>query len=96
MQLEVGKFCPILKKNCIELKCAWFTKLVGTCPQTGKPVDEWGCAIAWTPILLVENTQASNSTGAAIESFRNEVVNPKLSNLDQSRVIEHDRKKTTE
>lgn len=87
MQLEVGKYCPLLKKDCIELKCSWFTKLTGTNPQTGQPVDEWGCAVAWTPILLVENTQASNSTGAAIESFRNEVVNPKQSNLDQHPVI---------
>lgn len=96
MQLEVGNLCPLLNKPCAELKCAWFTKLTGSHPQTGQSIDEWGCAIAWTPVLLVENTQASNATGAAIESFRNEVVNPKQSKLDHSRVLEHGSKKTTQ
>ena len=50
----------------------------GKDPQTGDLIDEWGCAISWTPILLVENAQASRETGAAIESFRNEVVYPKI------------------
>lgn len=87
MQLKVGNHCPLLNKPCIELECAWFIKLTGNNPQTGQPVDEWGCATAWTPILLIENTQAVHGTGAAIESFRNEVVNPTQSNLDQHLVI---------
>lgn len=49
----------------------------GKHPQTGEPVDEWSCAVAWMPILLVESTQAEKETGAAIESFRNEVVKPR-------------------
>ena len=42
--------------------------------NTGEDVDEWGCAVAWLPMLLVENASQSRQTGAAVESFRNEMV----------------------
>ena len=56
------------------MECAWFTKIVGTNPNTGKEVDEYGCAVAWLPVLLIEGSQQSRQTGAAVESFRNEMV----------------------
>jgi hypothetical protein len=74
MQLEQGKYCPLIKKYCIGLQCAWFTQVRGTNPNTGKEVDEWACAIAWMPILMIENSQQQRQTGAAVESFRNEMV----------------------
>ena len=74
MKLEPGKFCPLIGKDCIGLECAWFTQIRGTNPQTGKEIDEWGCSVAWMPMLLVENAQQSRQTGAAVESFRNETV----------------------
>ena len=74
MQMKPGTFCPIIKDECVGLKCAWFTQVRGTNPNTGKEVDEWSCAMSWLPILLIENSQQQRQTGAAIESFRNEVV----------------------
>ena len=74
MKLEQGKYCPLIKKDCIGLQCSWFTQIRGMNPNTGEPVDEWGCAITWMPMLLIENSQQQRSTGAAVESFRNEVV----------------------
>lgn len=74
MQIKAGTYCPLLKKECIGLECAWFQQLRGTNPNTGKEVDEWNCAIAWLPMLLVENSMQQRHTGAAVESFRNEVV----------------------
>lgn len=74
MELKPGSYCPLIKKNCIGLQCSWFTQLRGTNPNTGKEIDEWGCAMTWLPVLLVENAQQSRQAGAAIESFRNEVV----------------------
>jgi len=59
---------------CRQTDCAWFTQLRGNNPNTGEPIDEWGCAIAWIPVLLIENSQQQRQTGAAVESFRNEVV----------------------
>ena len=73
-QIKTGKYCPLIKKDCIGLKCSWYTQIRGTNPNTGNPVDEWGCAITWMPILAIEISQKENQTGAAVESFRNEVV----------------------
>jgi hypothetical protein len=74
MQLKPGNYCPLLKKDCIGLKCAWITQIKGHNPNTGEAVDQFGCAIAWLPMLLVENSQMQRQTGAAMESFRNEMV----------------------
>jgi hypothetical protein len=55
-------------------KCLWFTKLRGQNPQTGQEMDSEGCAIAFLPILLIENSQQQRQTAAAVESTRNEVI----------------------
>jgi len=76
MKIESKANCPLDNFNpCRQTDCAWFTQLRGNNPQTGEPVDEWGCAIAWIPVLLIENSQQQRQTGAAVESFRNEMVN---------------------
>ena len=74
MKLEPGKYCPLIKKDCIGLRCSWFMLVRGKNPQTGQDIDEWGCAVTWLPVLLIENSQQQRQTGAAVESFRNEVV----------------------
>lgn len=74
MQLKPGTFCPLIKDECKGLQCNWFTQVRGVNPNTGKEVDEWGCAVAWLPVLLIENSQQQRQTGAAVESFRNEMV----------------------
>lgn len=64
------------KKKCRDLcqNCPAWIHIQGTNPQTGVPEDYWNCADALVPILLMDNTQKQIETGAAIESFRNEVV----------------------
>lgn len=74
MRLENGTFCPLIKKDCVGLKCTWFTKIVGVDTNTGKQIDEFQCAVAWLPMLLIENSGQQRQTGAAVESFRNEMV----------------------
>lgn len=74
MQLENGTFCPLIQGDCKKLECVWFTKVVGKNPNTGQDIEEWSCAVAWMPTLLIENAQQSRQTGAAVESFRNETV----------------------
>jgi hypothetical protein len=73
MKLESGTHCPLLDKECIQFKCAFWTQLRGRHPQTGEEVDEWGCAIAWLPLLLIENAKETRQGAAATESFRNEL-----------------------
>lgn len=74
MQIKPGNYCPLVKEDCLQLKCAWFTQVRGVNPNTGKEVDEWACAITWMPMLMIENSQQQRQTGAAVESFRNEMV----------------------
>lgn len=75
MQIKPKTGCPLDNFSpCRQLDCAWFTQVRGHNPNTGAEVDEWACAVAWLPILLIENSQQQRQTGAAVESFRNEMV----------------------
>jgi hypothetical protein len=75
MELKVKDNCPLNGfEPCKQLDCGWFVKMRGTDPNTGKEVDEHSCAVAWLPLLLVENALHTRHTGAAVESFRNEMV----------------------
>jgi len=49
-------------------------QVIGKNPQTGQDLSEWNCAISFLPMLLIEGAQQQRHTGAAIESFRNEMV----------------------
>lgn len=79
MSLEVKTFCP-LGGTCEEakdgaiLRCAWYGHVRGVDKNTGEEVDDWRCAMNWMPMLLIENSAMQRSTGAAVESFRNEMV----------------------
>lgn len=72
--LKNGTFCPLIKKDCVGLTCAWYTRVQGMDINTGNQVDNYECAISWLPMLLIENSGQQRSTGAAVESFRNEMV----------------------
>jgi len=75
MKIEAKANCPLDNFNpCRQLDCAWFLKIRGSNPNTGEELDDWGCSISWMPILMIENSQQQRSTGAAVESFRNEMV----------------------
>lgn len=75
MEINAKPNCPLDGfKPCRQLECAWFIKVAGTNPQTGKEIEDWGCSMAWMPILTIENSQQQRQTGAAVESFRNEMV----------------------
>lgn len=82
MQVKQGNYCPLIKKDCIGLKCAWYTHVRGMNPNTGQEVDEWSCAINWLPMMIIENSQQQRSTGAAVESFRNEMVKANETNIN--------------
>jgi len=83
MKIEAKPNCPLNKfEPCKQLDCAWFIKISGHNPNTGADVDEWGCSIAWLPILLIENSQQQRGTGAAVESFRNEMVKTNIKTAD--------------
>lgn len=54
--------------------CRFWVHVQGQNPQTGETVSNGDCAIAWMPVLLIENSKVNRETGAAVESMRNESV----------------------
>ena len=71
MKLETGDFCPLVNGPCKKFECKWWIQIRGNNPQTGQEIDEWDCTIALLPMLIIESSQQSRSTAAAVENFRN-------------------------
>jgi len=69
--------CESIKDNKIH-RCAWSVKIAGKNPNTGEEINEWKCSMSWLPLLLIENTSKQIGTAAAVESFRNAVVEENL------------------
>lgn len=92
---KAGMLCPLWKKDMSKVchTCEWWTHLRGKHPQGEEIIDQWGCAIAWLPVLMVENSQMQRQTGAAVESFRNEMVkintDTELQSLPRAAVSNH-------
>lgn len=73
---EPGVVCPLHQKDVSEVchKCPWWCRMIGKNPQSEEMIDDWRCAVAMLPMLLVENAQVNRGTSAAMESFRNGVI----------------------
>ena len=77
--MEIKTTCP-LGHECEKAvnghleRCAWYIEIAGNHPQTGEDTREWGCSMSWIPILLIENARTNRGQTAALESFRNEMV----------------------
>jgi hypothetical protein len=73
---DPGLICPLHKQDMSEVchKCPWWFMVRGKDPQSMKEIEQWGCAIGFLPILLIENSQVARGTSAAVETFRNEMV----------------------
>lgn len=73
---EKGTMCPLHKKDVSTVchKCAWYFRITGKNPQTEETVDDWRCAIAWSPMLLINAAQETRQGAAATENFRNELI----------------------
>ncbi len=73
---EKGNTCPFNGKDASTVchKCTLWTQIRGKHPQSEEMIDKWACAIALMPILTIENSQQQRHTAAAVESFRNEMV----------------------
>lgn len=68
--------CPLHRAPMVKVchACPLWIHVRGKHPQSDAEVDRWDCALAWMPVLLIENSQKQHQTGAAVESFRNEMV----------------------
>jgi hypothetical protein len=84
MAKDAKIICPLMGgEPCVEdgsirngelVSCRFWVYVHGKNPQTGEDVRNGDCAMAWTPMLLIENSKVNRETGAAVESFRNEMV----------------------
>lgn len=67
--------CPYTghKKSCasLALNCPKFIHMTGENPANGQPIDQYGCADAFTPLIMTDLVRKTNEVGAAFESFRN-------------------------
>lgn len=66
IKVEAGK--PML------YRCPWYVQVRGVDMNTGEETGNWGCAIAWMPMLMINTANESRKGVAATESFRNEMV----------------------
>ena len=73
---DEGMICPLHKKDTSTVchKCPWWTRVIGKNPQSDEMIDDWRCAIALLPMLLIEGAQQTRQAGAAVETLRNELV----------------------
>jgi hypothetical protein len=72
--------CPYtgFKSSCFDgvtkSSCPKWIQILGRNPQTGEDMNRYGCSDSFMPLLMIENSQMQRQTGAAVESFRNEMV----------------------
>jgi len=66
----LGSDCEKIGEDGTLHRCAWYQRLEGVDAQ-GKTQDENRCAIAWMPILMVEQVRGLAGVQAATESQRN-------------------------
>ena len=85
----LGSECESIKDG-VKYLCPWYIQIRGKHPQSEEEVDDWRCAISWTPLLLIENSQQQRQTGAAVESFRNEMVNQNNMLLSNTTRLKHE------
>jgi hypothetical protein len=92
---DEGTICPLHKVDTSEVchKCPWWCRVVGKNPQSEEMIDDWRCAVALLPMLLIENSQMQRQSGAAIETLRNGLVEGvteavKIASQQQGRLID--------
>ena len=80
---EKGLTCPLHKQDVSKVchKCPWWTQVRGKNPQSNEEIARWGCAIGFFPLMMIELSQTQRQTGAAVESFRNEMVKVNTASL---------------
>lgn len=88
--------CPFLKKTCIEHDCMLYTHVTMTDPQTGGSKDQFSCAVAWLPILLIDNANKTRGVQAAVESARHETTTRQDQFLDAVKLAGEARKQLTD
>jgi len=97
MKVVIGE-CPLGAKcetvgrregEPVIIRCPWYVKLKGKDPNSGDEVDEFACAIAWTPVLQINIANEARKNVAATEDLRNRVVPLMSSPPSEKEIIRH-------
>jgi len=82
-------FCPLMKEQCVSgwtksmgqdektgerTSCRFWTRLAGKDPQSQQVVDHFDCAIAWLPVVGIENSQMTRQVAAQVSQVTNAFV----------------------
>jgi hypothetical protein len=81
----LGAKCVDIKDN-VQIHCPWYAKIQGKNPQSEEMLDEYRCAIAWLPLLMVEHSLFERQTGSSVESFRNEMVKQNIQLINSAKL----------
>lgn len=71
-----GMLCPLYRRDVSKVchTCEWYVQVKGQHPQSDEMIDNWGCAMAWMPVLMINTAKEVHQSASAMESFRNNVV----------------------
>lgn len=69
----IRKDFPKDKATGRQLTCRWWTHVRGKDPSSAIELDHFDCAIAWGPVLTIENSQMQRQTSAAVDKVATEV-----------------------
>jgi hypothetical protein len=61
-------------------------------PQTGQEIDNEDCAIAFLPILLIENSKEQRTTADTVADFRDSMIkgNGQLAHIMAKGILTHE------
>jgi hypothetical protein len=63
--------CPWWQRKMSDVchACPLWIQVRGKHPQSGEDIDRWDCAMAWMPMLLIENSQMQRFTAASVDKM---------------------------
>ncbi len=70
-----GMRCPLERKDVSRVchRCAWYTEIKGTHPQTGAQLEQWMCAQTAVVLTTLEAAKAATEGGAVTQELRNDM-----------------------
>jgi hypothetical protein len=98
---KAGWACPLNGKACndgvredfpevapgVKVHCRWWQHVLGKDPQTQKEIDNFDCAVAWLPVIGIENSQMTRHAAASADKVANEVAQTKQAVSTLSRAV---------
>ena len=85
---DADLICPLHKAAMEDVchRCPWWFQVRGTNKNTGDEIDDWKCAVAILPLLMVETADKIRQTDATIQGMRNEAKTAHEENITMAAV----------